>query len=494
VAIKPERLTTSVTLKLIFILVVFLGVPLLIYARFAESDSQRQILLVENLRLQGQLAASTLRQEIANAGERAVDEAQDLINDLSLSRIRVRLLLRPAGKGEVTLAASGPSVPAELAAPLVSALLAVPELDRMTRNCAGRLENIREVSPPEQEAELVRRCRLSRQSMAAGCGHRRWRERPATSELTPFLSTAEVQFAIVIYLFMAVIATWVGGSIWESLRSFGELATQLSNKGERATSRFVDVTPVKELLPTAAAIDRLVETMRRAAEAIREASEENAHALKGAVATIRQAMEPLQSEEHRGQAEALQVIERSLSKLDGLIAATQRSEQDLATSITEGQQPIDLGELVRNSVRALAEQQIDSGAVRLACEATPNLSVLGSEEAIETIVENLLDNAIGFAPPGSTVQVSVSRHGNDARLAVTDQGAGVPVELLASIFDRHFSTRLATDPESGTPHFGLGLAIVRRNVALLGGSVFADNLHGGGFRVTVDLPLANAKA
>jgi hypothetical protein len=96
---------------------------------------------------------------------------------------------------------------------------------------------------------------------------------PQLSELIkPFLSTAEVQFAIVIYLFMAVIATWVGGSIWESLRSFGELATQLSNKGERATSRFVDVTPVKELLPTAAAIDRLVETMRRAAEAIREAS------------------------------------------------------------------------------------------------------------------------------------------------------------------------------------------------------------------------------
>jgi hypothetical protein len=132
VAIKPERLTTSVTLKLIFILVVFLGVPLLIYARFAESDSQRQILLVENLRLQGQLAASTLRQEIANAGERAVDEAQDLINDLSLSRIRVRLLLRPAGKvksrrGERPFGTGG------MAALLGRHCTWFPNPDRMTR-------------------------------------------------------------------------------------------------------------------------------------------------------------------------------------------------------------------------------------------------------------------------------------------------------------------------------------------------------------------------
>jgi two-component system sensor histidine kinase ChvG len=290
---------------------------------------------------------------------------------------------------------------------------------------------------------------------------------------------------------MAVIAAWAGISIWDSLRRFANLAVQLTKKGEGETTKFVEVTPVTELLPTAAAIDRLVETMRRAAEAIQEASEENAHALKGAVATVRQAIEPLHSGSPEARREALEVIERSLAKLDGLIAAAQRSEQGLATSITEGQRLIDLGDLVRNSVRAMTEQSIGADAAHLACEADSNIRVLGSEEALETIVENVLDNALGYAPARSTILVSVTRHGDRARLSVEDHGPGVPAEILSSIFDRHFSTRLSTRSESGQQHYGLGLAIVRRNVALLGGSVWAENIAPSGLRVTVNLPLAS---
>ncbi len=495
-AIKSRRLTTSVTLKLLFILVVFLGVPLLIYSRFAESDSQRQFLLIENLRLQGQLAASTLRQEIANAGTNAASDTQALIDRLNLSRIRVRLLLRPTGSEQVVLAASGPAVSPEKAPALVTALLTIPELSSMTVNCVGALGDIVTVAIPGEKSELI--LSLSGIFTKHGC----WvvvigvvANDPELSALViPFLKTAEVQFAIVIYMFMAFVATWVGGSIWGSLRSFAMLATKLSNKGASETTKFVEVTPVRELRPIAAAIDRLVETMGRAAEAIREASEENAHALKGAVAAIRQAIEPLRSGLSEGRDEAVQVVERSLTKLDGLIAATRRSEQDLAATISEGQRPIDLGELVRNSVRAFAEQQIEAESPRLACDTAPNLRVMGSEETIETIVENLIDNAVGFAPPRSTVRVALTRHGQNARLTIEDGGPGVAPEFLDSIFDRHFSTRLSTDSEVGARHYGLGLAIVRRNVALLGGSFFAQNLAQGGFRVTVDLPLMSGKA
>ncbi|HEX6121502.1 MAG TPA: sensor histidine kinase, partial [Dongiaceae bacterium] len=78
-----------------------------------------------------------------------------------------------------------------------------------------------------------------------------------------------------------------------------------------------------------------------------------------------------------------------------------------------------------------------------------------------------------------------------ARLSVEDQGPGVPPDLLPHIFERHFSTRNGHEPQQdGQPHFGLGLAIVRRNVAMLGGVVSADNGPDGGFRVIVDLPLA----
>ena len=124
----------------------------------------------------------------------------------------------------------------------------------------------------------------------------------------------------------------------------------------------------------------------------------------------------------------------------------------------------------------------------------PDLAVIGSEEAIETVLENLLDNAVGFSPRGSTVKVTLKRAGDRARLSVEDQGPGVPPDLLPHIFERHFSTRNGHDAAGGRrhgqPHFGLGLAIVRRNVAMLGGVVSADNGPDGGFRVVVDLPLA----
>jgi signal transduction histidine kinase len=93
------------------------------------------------------------------------------------------------------------------------------------------------------------------------------------------------------------------------------------------------------------------------------------------------------------------------------------------------------------------------------------------------------------------VKVTLKRTGDRARLSVEDQGPGVPPDLLPHIFERHFSTRNGHDAATaedgdGQPHFGLGLAIVRRNVAMLGGVVSADNGPDGGFRVVVDLPLA----
>ncbi len=488
---KPERLTASVTIKLIFILVVFLGVPLLIYNRFAEGDEQRRRLLLENLQLQGKLAASTLRQELAGADENAPQEVQKLIDTLPYSRIHVRLLLRPRGSQDTVLAASAPSFSAADSVTLTHNLLQREEIENAIAACAGALDEIVPITMPDRREELI--LSLSPIATNHGCWLVLISVAASDPELInlvrPFLSTAEVQFAILIYIVMALIALWIGISIWISLWRFGRLARELSKGSSVENAKFVELTPVRELQPIAAAIDHLVETMRHAAEAIRESSEENAHAFKGAVATIRQAMEPLRAEHSAHREKAIETIEHSLAKLDGLIAAAKRSEQDLAASISEGRHPINFTGLVENSVRAFTENLLPSNGLILECYAEQGLYVLANEEALETIVENLLDNAIDFAPLRSKVAVRLTKSGNQARLTIEDQGPGVAPELLASIFNRHFSTRLSNPTHSGPPHFGLGLAIVRRNTAMMGGTVFAENVKPTGFRVTIDLPL-----
>ena len=189
--------------------------------------------------------------------------------------------------------------------------------------------------------------------------------------------------------------------------------------------------------------------------------------------------------------DAAVAIDRSLQKLDGLISTARRIDHDIATSISEGRSIVDLSSLASNAARAANEQQIDQDSPKIDCKVAPDLAVVGSEETIETVLENLLDNAVGFSPRNSTVKVTLKRAGDRARLSVEDQGPGVPPDLLPHIFERHFSTRNGHEPQAdGQPHFGLGLAIVRRNVAMLGGVVSADNGPDGGFRVVVDLPLA----
>jgi signal transduction histidine kinase len=115
-------------------------------------------------------------------------------------------------------------------------------------------------------------------------------------------------------------------------------------------------------------------------------------------------------------------------------------------------------------------------------------------------LENLLDNAASFAPPGSEVEVTVRREGPWAVLCIADRGAGIPPEHFQRIFDRFFSyrpaslagqafaqsTAKAADPR--LEHPGLGLAIVKAIVEGYGGAVRALNRDGGGAVFEVRLP------
>jgi two-component system sensor histidine kinase ChvG len=110
---------------------------------------------------------------------------------------------------------------------------------------------------------------------------------------------------------------------------------------------------------------------------------------------------------------------------------------------------------------------------------------------VETVVENLLDNAISFSPEGESIGIRLEARGAQAELLVGDSGPGVPIENLTRIFDRYFSQRPPEHrEEDGAPHFGIGLWVTRRNIEALGGTIAAENRRPHGLLMRVLLPLA----
>jgi signal transduction histidine kinase len=115
------------------------------------------------------------------------------------------------------------------------------------------------------------------------------------------------------------------------------------------------------------------------------------------------------------------------------------------------------------------------------------LEVLGDETKLEQVCLNLLINSMQAMPDGGTIRVSASSMRVDDRcfvdLAVKDEGAGIPADIMPRLFDPYFTTR-----PDGT---GLGLAVADRIVTDHGGSILTTSDLGIGTTMTVRLPAAS---
>jgi two-component system sensor histidine kinase CpxA len=115
----------------------------------------------------------------------------------------------------------------------------------------------------------------------------------------------------------------------------------------------------------------------------------------------------------------------------------------------------------------------------------------GNPELIRRAIENVLRNAIHYAPENSSIHAEAKQEVHGIVVTVSDAGAGVPEELLARIFDPFVRADESRDSSSGG--VGLGLAIARRAVLLHHGTISAHNLHTG-FQVTIVLPNDTVKS
>ncbi len=491
---------SSVTGSLAILAAIFLAVPALLYSQFQAADADKQALLLRSVQTQGRLVAEVLRPALAAAD---LDTAQTVletrVGDLAGPGAAVRLLFRPAGAAESASAfvvAAMPSVPTALLAAERERLVRLGVLDRLQATCAGGGPVAIRSSGPGGTEETV--TSVTAVHTELGCWVVITAHATAAYGLPsldrPYWETPEIRSAGAIYVVMVILVVAVFLGVWRNLRRFTRLARDIRVRGTKGRTFAAD-SGFREFAQAAGELDRLVETLERSARTVRQAAEENAHALKTPVAIIRQSVEPLRravaGDNPRGQ-RALALIEESADRLTSLIACVRRMDEVVADLMDPPREPVDLSSLVRTMIDgwqgALAVRQVSARAT-----IDEAIVVHASEDSLETMIENLLENAARFSPAGGTMAVRLERNGGRAEITVEDDGPGVVPDRLETIFERYYSQSPA--PPDGTPgdedeHLGIGLWIVRRNAEALGGSVIAENRAGGGLRVRLSLPLA----
>lgn len=123
--------------------------------------------------------------------------------------------------------------------------------------------------------------------------------------------------------------------------------------------------------------------------------------------------------------------------------------------------------------------------LQLQVDAEPALQLRGDALLLRQALGNLLDNAIGFAPAGSTVHLAARRRDGQVEISVSDAGPGIPAYAQARLFERFYSL----PRPDGAKSTGLGLPFVHEVAALHEGSAQVVNGEGGGCRAALSLPL-----
>jgi len=125
--------------------------------------------------------------------------------------------------------------------------------------------------------------------------------------------------------------------------------------------------------------------------------------------------------------------------------------------------------------------------VRILWERPPPVAMTGDRDSLASAIENVLRNALRFAPAHSAIRVRLSIGVRETCLEIEDRGPGVPAADLESLFEPFFRTASGSKaPGSGA---GLGLSIAQAAIAAHKGRISARNVSPQGLSVRMELPL-----
>ena len=278
----------------------------------------------------------------------------------------------------------------------------------------------------------------------------------------------------------------VSATIVRPLRRLrAEAAAVVARRGGIAR-RFHGAGRLDEIGDLARALEELTHRLEDHVGFVESFAADLSHEFKNPLASIRTVADTLpQLDDESERQRFLGMLRRDVRRLERLLAGVNDLVQIEVQLEREPSARTDLVPVVRAVVEACRVRA--PRGVTIEFTAPAPATVRGRTEHLAQVVENLVDNAIGFSPDGGTVQVSVERRGEWCELGVRDEGPGIPAAHRERVFERFFSYRPGQD-QPRLRHTGLGLSIARTIVEACGGQIELLDSEKGGTHARVRLP------
>ena len=239
-----------------------------------------------------------------------------------------------------------------------------------------------------------------------------------------------------------------------------------------------------ELDRLALVINTMLDQIGHLMDGVRTVSDSIAHDLRTPITRARARLEDAAASATCAD-ELRAAIERAMADLDGITAVFQallRIAEIEAGARRSAFTRFDAAPLAAG-LAELYEAAAEARGLDLRVTLAEKLPIWGDVALVQQALANLLDNAVKFSPHGGTVALSGDAEGGRVRLAVRDQGPGIPAAERAHAAERFYRGEAARQ----TPGYGLGLALARAVAALHGGLLVLDDATPGLLAV-LDLP------
>jgi signal transduction histidine kinase len=244
-----------------------------------------------------------------------------------------------------------------------------------------------------------------------------------------------------------------------------------------------------ELAELSRDFDHMAEQIESLVSSQRRLLADISHELRSPLARLTVALGLTRLHSNAESISGLDRIELEAGRLNTLIGSLLRlARLEGGSEVLRGE-PVELDRVLAD-VAADADFEAQSRKRSVRVTKSESCTIRGNNELLRRAIENVVRNAVNYAPEGTEVQIGLQRitaNGHSSALvSVRDHGGGVPEESLADIFLPFYRVGDARDRSSGGS--GLGLSITERAVRLHGGTVRAINCPDGGLLIELSLP------
>jgi two-component system sensor histidine kinase ChvG len=277
---------------------------------------------------------------------------------------------------------------------------------------------------------------------------------------------------------MVLLSILLAGTIAEPVRRLAEAAESVRRRIQSRVEIPDFTRRHDEIGHLSGAFRDMTNALYSRIEAIESFAADVAHELKNPLTSLRSAVETLPlAKTDESRARLLNIIQHDVRRLDRLISDISDASRLDAELQRQEAAPVDFAKLLSTLVAVANEVKRDDGVtVTLRFEGGGRAFLVpGHDSRLGQIIDNLIENARSFAPPGGTVRVTCRRVKDNIEIYVDDDGPGVRPDVLDKIFERFYTDR----PHQGFgQNSGLGLSISKQIAEAHGGTIWVENRTG----------------